>query len=149
MVDAFISSLGSKMSAAFPTAEIFADGGNLSLEYTAGPGAKFVHIVVDFTCLDEKDTGFVAVHARPDCVFEPHWEEEAVEESDGVDSISMAYRTLVTPATRFDGGDGGDGHEFDDGFGNTMWSFQYPCDEERIAALAVALAGIGGKHFDE
>ena len=137
MVDAFATDLGCKMSLAFPLADVHVDGGGVSLTYKVS-GAEFVHGLVDFTCLDEHDIGLVAVHARPDHVFQPHWEEDA----NGV-------RTLIaSDAARFEGGDGGDGHEFEDGLGNTVWTFEFPRDAERIAALAVALAGLSARHFE-
>jgi hypothetical protein len=137
MVDAFAISLGARMSAAFPLAEVEFDGQCLSL-YHHVSYERFVHAVVDFSCLDEDNEGCVAVHARPDHLFRPHWEE------------NEACRTLVTvEGVRFEGGDGQDGHEYPDEFGNTMWSFNFPGDEDSIATLAVALATLSTAHFAE
>lgn len=138
MVDAFAGSLGEKMSALFPEAEVQFDGQNLTL--SCASDEKFVLLVVDFSCLDEDDKGTVAVHARPDHVFRPNWEEA----DDGNGTIT---RTLFTSDFRFEGGDGSDGHEFPDGLGNTTWMFDISADEEPIASLAVALATLSAAAF--
>ena len=138
MVDAFAASLGAKMSAAFPKAEVGYDGQNVTLYHETDN--KFVHVVVDFTCLDEANKGAVAVHARPDHVFRPHWDEE-------IDHDTIT-RTLFTSNFRFEGGDGSDGHEFPDGLGNTAWMFDISTDEDTIASLAVTLAKLSAAAFE-
>jgi hypothetical protein len=130
--DAFAASLGARMSVAFPLAEVEFDGENLVL-YHRAPDGRFVHALVDFTCLD---TGTVAVHARPDHVFSPHWED-----------VGDDRRVLVVDGTRFDG-DGSGGDEFEDGLGNTVWCFDFSEDKDRIAALAVRLASLSAAYFE-
>jgi hypothetical protein len=140
MVDAFAASLGAKMSAAFPKAVVRYDGENLSLSFGVSDD-NFAHVLVDFTCLDEDDKGTVAVHARPDYVFEPHWQE--------VDINNTITRTLITAdGTRFEGGDGSDGHEYPDGLGDTVWMLDISRDEELIASLAVGLAALCAVAFE-
>jgi hypothetical protein len=134
MVDAFAASLCARMSAVCPTASVDFDGQNVCL-HRRGSTDAFVHIVVDFTCLEEDDTGTVAVHARPDGVFSSHWEER----ENG--------RTLVAAdGEKFEGGDCDAGNEFEDGLGNTCWMFTFPRDGDKIASLAASLASFGAMH---
>ena len=135
MVDAFASSLCLQMSAAFPSAEVEFDGENVTL-YHSGGDERFVHVVVDFTCLSGDDVGFVAVHARPDHVLEKHWVE--VEHED----LRITRALTVADGVCFEDGDGSDGDEYADGFGNTVWTFSFPSDKDRIAALAVGVSAL-------
>ena len=94
-------------------------------------------LLVDLTCMEEEDCGRVAVHARPNHLFEPHWVME------------NGSRTLVLgDGQRFAGGDGADGEEFADGHGNTMWVFDFPEDEGQIASLITGLVGIAVGYFE-
>ena len=130
MSRALAASIAGKMSAVFQSAVVRDDGlDGVTLHHPSG-----VHVVVDFICLDNENKGSVAVHARPDHVFRPHWEEGET-------------RVLTINGERFDDGDGTDGHEFEDGLGNTVWMFTLPGEEERIAILAVGLAKLAAARF--
>ncbi len=135
----FISSLEVGLTEVFPAAEISFDGQNLSVFFKhSEPDGDFVHLLVDLTCMEEADAGTVAVHARPDHVFKPHW---VVENGD---------RTLILKnGQRFAEGDFGHADEYPDGHGNTMWLFTFPHDEGRISDLIAGLAGISAVYFSD
>ena len=137
-IHSFISTLEVSLASLFPASEISFDGANLTIYYKRSDASgDFVLLVVDLTCMEEADRGSVAVHARPDHIFEPHW---VVEDDE---------RTLVLrDGQRFEGGDWVDGEEFADGHGNGMWILEFPEDEGRIAALVAGLAGIAARHFE-
>lgn len=99
----------------------------------------FVLLLLDLTCMEEQDEerGCVAVHARPDHIFEPYW------------VIDNELRTLTLPENqqRFTDVDWTDDIEFPDGHGNSMWVFEFPDDSERIADLFCGLAKICVDYF--
>ncbi len=129
-IHTFISALEVTITALFPASDISFDGNNLSIHFKRSSD-DFVLLLVDLTCMEETDRGCFAVHARPDHLFEPHWVME------------NGSRTLVLgDGQRFAGGDWVDGEEFADGYGNSMWMFDFPEDEERIFSLVTGLIGI-------
>jgi hypothetical protein len=128
MFEDFAASLTLQMSAAFTPGQVEFGGDCITIYHAREAPGEFVHVVVDFTCYD--DIGTVVVHARPDHVFEPHW-------MDGVDGQVMLAGSHGEPT----------GEDFDDGYGNTLWMFEHPKDEARIAALANALARICAEYF--
>ena len=135
-IHAFISALENTITALFPAAEISFDGQNLSIHHKRS-SENFVLLLVDLTCMEEAEHGRVAVHARPDHLFEPHW------------VVENGSRTLVLgDGQRFAGGDWADGEEFADGHGNSMWMFDFPEDEGQIASLITGLAGIAVEYFE-
>lgn len=136
-IHAFISSLEVSLSTVFPAADISFDGQNLTVFFKRSDlDGDFVHFLVDLTCMEEEDAGSVAVHARPDHIFRPHW---IVEDGE---------RTLVlSNGQRFTGGDFEHSGEYPDGYGNTGWYFSFPQDEELISTLFVGLAEISAVFF--
>ncbi len=135
-IHAFISALEVTITALFPAAEIGFDGNNLSIHFKRSSD-DFVLLLVDLTCMEETDWGCVAVHARPDHLFEPHWVME------------NGSRTLVlSDGQRFAEGDWVDGQEFADGYGNSMWMFDFPEDEKKISSLVTGLVGIAAGYFE-
>ncbi len=132
----FISSLEITLTTLFPSAEISFDGHNLSIHHKRS-SRDFVLLLVDLTCMEENDHGRVAVHARPDHLFEKHW------------VVENGSRTLVLgDGQRFEGGDWVDGVEFADGHGNSMWMFDFPEDEGKISSLITGLVGISVGYFE-
>jgi hypothetical protein len=136
-VYAFIASLEVSISAIFSAAEISFDGHNLTITYKRSDASgDFVHLLVDLTCMEEEDSGSVAVHARPDHIFAPRW------------ITQDSTRTLtLDDETQFAGGDFDDGDEFEDGYGNTMWMFQFPDDKDAISKLVCGLAEVSSDYF--
>jgi hypothetical protein len=97
-IHSFISSLEVSLSAVFPAAYVSFDGQNLSIHFQRSESnGDFVLLLVDLTCMDEADTGSVAVHARPDHIFEPHWVVEGKDE----ENDEGRSRTLILPGRRF------------------------------------------------
>ena len=136
-IHSFIASLESKVSSVFPAAEVSFDGNNLSIYFKrSDTSGDFVMLLVDLTCMEEEDSGCVAVHARPDHIFKQH----LIIENEG--------RTLILGnERRFTGGDWTDGDEFDDGHGNSMWMFMFPRDKEIISDLIAGLSEISADFF--
>jgi hypothetical protein len=132
-----IHSLQQRLSLIFLDAEVEFDGENLSIYFKQSDASgDFVLILVDLTCMEEDDSGRVAVHARPDHIFSPMISIEADDS-----------RTLVLGDQQwFVDGDWMDEH--DDGHGNTMWAFEFPADESRIAELASGLVRIAADYFE-
>jgi hypothetical protein len=137
-INTLISRLENRLTVIFPAAEISFDGQNLtaSFERSDALNGEFVLLLFDLTCMEDAESGSVAVHARPDHIFEPHW------------VIENERRTLVLEnQQRFTDGDFTDDGEFPDGHGNSMWIFNFPNDEERIADLFCGLAKISSDYF--
>lgn len=135
LLPAFVAGLRARMSRAFPAAGVSwdAEDGNLSLTYPRGDddrraaGVNFVHLLVDFSCVDDDD-GLVVIHARPERVFLGAVASDAA---------------LLGATCDFSGAD-----DFDDGLGNLMWTFSFPADGGRIASMAEQLAAVGaGRAF--
>ena len=145
-IHSFISSLEVSLSSVFPAADVSFDGQNLSIHFRRSESnGDFVLLLVDLTCMEEEDAGSVAVHARPDHIFEPHWVVE--EEEAAGNHSSSSSRTLILPGQRFVDGFFDDADEYEDGHGNSMWMFTFPQDEGRISDLIAALAGISAGYF--
>ena len=136
-IHTFIASLEANLSTIFPAAEVIFDGQNLSITFFRfDENDDFVHLLVDLTCMEEAESGSIAVHARPDHIFAPRFI------TDG------SSRTLtLDDSTVFAGGDFDDGSEFEDGFGNTMWMFQFPEERNTMSELVCGLAKISYDHF--
>ena len=142
-IHSFISSLEVSLSAVFPAADVSFDGQNLSVYFRRSESnGDFVLLLVDLTCMEEEDAGSVAVHARPDHIFEQHWVVE------GRDEENEGRRTLILPGRRFVDGFFNDADEYEDGHGNSMWLFTFPQDEGQISDLIAALAGISVRYFN-
>ena len=135
-IHSFISSLETNLFSIFPAATLSFDGQNLCFYYER-VGGDFVHLVVDLTCMEEEERGRVAVHARPDYIFEDHW----VLEDDDTRTLSL------DTGQKFVGGDFLHSDEFEDGHGNTMWMFRFPEDGKRISDLVFGLAKISDQYF--
>ena len=129
-IHTFISSLESSITSIFPASEVSFDGNNLSIFFRRSDASgDFVQLLLDLTCMEEEESGCVAVHARPDHIFEPHW------------ALENGSRTLTLGnQQRFTGGDWTDGEEFDDGHGNSLWMFRFPHDEDILPVLVSKLA---------
>ena len=96
----------------------------------------FVLLLFDLTCMDEDESGCVAVHARPDHIFQPHW------------VIENEHRTLTLDNNqRFTGGCSTDDDEFPDGHGNCVWMFRFPDDTDQIFELFCGLVKISADYF--
>jgi hypothetical protein len=81
------------------------------------------------------------VHARPEHLFKPF-----CKKGKGTRKYEV---TLTTPdGTRFREGCFDVDGDFDDGFGNFQWQFQFPEGEERITALAGFLAQVCAQRFE-
>jgi len=136
-IHTFIASLEANLSTIFPAAEVSFDGQNLSITFfRSDTNGDFVHLLVDLTCMEEAESGSIAVHARPDHIFASRFI------TDG------SSRTLtLDDSTVFTGGDFDDGSEFEDGCCNTMWMFQFPEERNTISKLVFGLAQIACEHF--
>jgi hypothetical protein len=137
-IHTFIASLEANISTIFPAAEVSFDGQNLSITFKrSDENGDFVHLLVDLTCMEEAESGSIAVHVRPDHIFVPHCIMEG------------SSRTLtLEDQTVFAGGEFDDlGEEFEDGHGNTMWMFQFPEERNTMSKLVCGLAKISSDHF--
>jgi hypothetical protein len=139
-VDAFIESLGRKLSDQCPGAKVETDlAQGVTVRYDSPTTGSFAHLFVDFTCFD---TYTVAVHARPEHLFKPFCKK-------GKGTRKHKVTLTTRDGTRFrDGSFDVDG-DFDDGFGNFLWHFKFPDGEERITALAVFLADVCAETFEQ
>ena len=85
----------------------------------------FVLLLFDLICMDQDESGCVAVHARPDHIFQPHLDNNQ----------------------RFTGGCSTDDDEFPDGHGNCVWMFRFPDDTDQIFELFCGLVKISADYF--
>ena len=138
-VDAFIELLGRKLSKQCPGADVLVGSEGVSVSYDTPTPGHFALLLVDFTCVD---TNTVAVHARPEHLFEPF-----CKKGKGIKQFEV---TLTTPdGKRFKDGSFDVDGDFEDGFGNFQWQFRFPGGERRITALAVFLAKVCAQTFEQ
>jgi len=135
-VDAYIESLGQMLLDQCPGAAVFAGSKGVSVSYETPTPGHFAVLLVDFTCID---THTVAVHARPEHLFERFCVKDASK-----DEVTLTTRAGMC----FKDGSFDVGGDFEDGLGNFQWQFDFPKDERRITALAVFLANECAKKFE-
>lgn len=135
MLTAFVAALRARTSSPFPLNDLDFDGHNISMFYRhSETSGDFVHLIVDFTCVED---GHVAVHARPDHIFERF-----------ITGDDDALTLTLNDGQTFNGGDTIPGWEFDDGHGNNMWTFDFPEESDRISNLFIGLTRIAAEHFE-